>query len=116
MKRIFFCYLNGLSELYRRSNDPDIYVLGIVIFMQICFLFTLRVIFDFHIPTSDELGNKWIVRMIESAVLVAINRYLFGIRESVYSEHPPLSKRTTIWVTLIYFAFTIGFVFYSSIN
>ncbi|MFN8353252.1 MAG: hypothetical protein U0Y10_02295 [Spirosomataceae bacterium] len=114
MKRILFSYLHGFHQLYRRSNDADIYVQTIVILMEGFFILFLSALFKFHIPTTEELGNKWVVRTIKISILFLLNRYLFGIRESVYLEYPPMSKRTILLITLFYFAVTIGFLFYSS--
>lgn len=109
-------YLNGLRQFYRRNDDADIYVMLILILIECLMIICILAILKFKIPTSEELGNKWLVRLISGSILWLINKYIFGIRESVYSEYPPLSKPTTLLITLLYFAVTIGFLFYSSKN
>lgn len=114
MKHLIFRYLNGLNQFYRRKDDAEIYVIIILILIEGVFIICLSSIFNFPIPTSDELGNKWVVRLVSGLILWSINKYLFGIRESVYSEYPPLSKRLTLLITLAYFAVTLGYLFYAS--
>lgn len=111
---LLFRYLNGISQFYRRNDDAEIYVLAIVIFAECVFALCLSIIFNFEIPTSDELGNKWLIRLLEGLSLWFINKYLFGIRESKYSEYEPLSKMITLLITFLYFGLTIGFVFIAS--
>ncbi len=82
--------------------------------MQIFLALDISIIFNFRIPTTDVFGTKyeWIVRMVAGSIIWLINTYIFDIRESIYSDYPPLSKRTTLLITTIYFAITLGFFFY----
>ena len=114
MKILIFRYLNGLNQFYRRNDDADIYVMIILMLIEGVFIICLSVIFNFHIPISDELGNKWVVRLVSGSILWLINKYIFGIRESIYCEYTPLSKRLTLLTTLLYFAVTLGYLFYAS--
>ncbi|PLK42090.1 hypothetical protein [Emticicia sp. TH156] len=111
-------YLSGLYEVFHSigNPDPELGVMFCIMSMQIFFILDVSIIFQFRIPLTEELGNKWIVRLISGSILWLINKYIFGIRESVYSEYPPLSKRTTLLITILYFTATIGFLFYSSKN
>ncbi len=114
MKGLIFSYINGLNQLYRRSDDADIFVMGIIIVMQGFFILCISALLDFHIPTTEELGNKWVVRPIKAIIFWLFNKYIFGIRESIYSEYTPMPKKLTLTITFIYFAITLGFMIYKS--
>lgn len=109
-------YLNGLYHLFHSigNPDPELGVMGFVMLMQIFIILDISIIFHVRLPATDELGNKWVVRLIIGSIMWLINKYIFGIRESVYSEYPPLSKHITLLITLLYFTVTIGFLFYAS--
>lgn len=116
MRTIIFRYLNGLSQFYRRNDDSDIYVMLIFILIESMMILCFSAIFRFHIPTSEELGNKWVIRLLSGLILWVVNKYIFGIKQSVYEEYIPFSKGITILVTLFYFLLSIGFLFYHSKN
>jgi hypothetical protein len=82
MKSLLFSYLNGLSQLCRKKDDPDIIVMFVFIAMQIFFILCVSIISGIRIPTSGELGNKFLVRLIIGLLFWGINKYVFGIRES----------------------------------
>jgi hypothetical protein len=109
-------YLNGLNQLYRKSDDPDIFVMLVVIYIEIFLILGISIIFHFRLPTTEEFGNKWIVRLVAGLTMVAINRYIFGIRESVYSEYTPFSRGVTLLITIGYFIASLLFIFLSSKN
>jgi hypothetical protein len=116
MKAQIFRYLNGVSQFYRRTDHSDIYVMLIFMFMECVLIICFSVILNFRIPASDELGNKWVVRLGSGSIIWLLNKYIFGVRESVYSEYRPFSKWVTLLITLIYFTVTLGFLFFSSKN
>lgn len=116
MKTQIFRYLSGLSQFYRRNDDSDIYVMLILILIECVAILCFSAIFNFNIPVSDELGNKWLVRFVSGSILWLINKYIFGIRESVYSEYRPFSKGVTLLVTLLYFTVCLSILFFYSKN
>ena len=116
MKELRNRYLHGLYNLFHHigNPDPDLGVIFCIMVMQIFLLFDISIIFDFRIPTTEAFGAKytWIVRMVAGSIIALINSYVFGVRESIYSDYPPLSKRTTLLITFIYCAITLGFFIY----
>ena len=116
MKTFILRYLHGIHQLYRRNDDADIYVMVIIILFESIFIICLGAIFGFHIPASEELGNKWLVRLIVGLMFWLINRYVFALHESNYSKHEPMSKKITLIVTFLYFGITIAFLFVTSKN
>ncbi len=107
-------YLNGLYQLlhYLGNPDPELGVMGLVMMFQAILLVDISIIFHFRTPLTDEIGNKWVVRLVAGSIMWLLNKYIFGIRESVYSEYAPLSKRVTLLLTILYFVTTLGFLFY----
>jgi len=116
MKDFIFRYLHGIHQLYRRNDDAEIYVMFILIFFESIFIICLGAIFGFHIPRSEELGNKWLVRFVAGFTLWLINKFLFAIQESNYSKYEPMSKGITLFITFLYFGITITFLLVSSEN
>lgn len=114
MKTLFFKYLSGLYRLYRRNKDADIYVMIILILIESILILSFLSILNYPLPYSEKFGNKWIIRLVTGLIFWTINRYLFGIRESVYSKYQPLSKSTTLLITFLYFFVTIGYLLFWS--
>lgn len=109
-------YLNGLYRLFRYigHRDPELGVIFCIMLMQVAFVSDMSIIF--RISLLEKLDNKWIIGLILGLILYLINIYIFGIRESIYTEYPPLSKLITFLITVLYFAITISFIFYASKN
>lgn len=105
-------YCNGLYELsgFIGRRYPDADVMSCVIIMQLFFVLDIIVFFQINIPFFDQSDYKWVFALIAGFLLWLINYYVLGIRESTYTEYPPLSKGLTSLITLIYFAIAIGFL------
>ncbi|MET7258801.1 hypothetical protein [Dyadobacter fermentans] len=105
-------YLSGLYELFSRlgNPDPELGVMGFVILFEGLFLVCLTLSLGLSVPKMELLGNKWLGRLLIGVGAWLLNKYVFGIRESVYREYKAFSQISTIVITMAFFAIILGFL------
>ncbi|MDJ1485913.1 hypothetical protein QNI16_35860 [Cytophagaceae bacterium YF14B1] len=113
MKRRINRFLAGLHAMYERigNPEPELSVVATIVMCELVLLLhilaTLRAIFNIDIPTFEQFGNKWLVRVGVAIVFWILNFYFLDINEDRYGKEA--DDRYSIFKVLLVLFFLLFF-------